>query len=201
VDAIKKDLGDIPIIISIRNPVERAYSAYNNLLRDGREKMDFLDALNMEEERLAKNWDWMWAYKKGGLYSDAIEHFQNNFSKVKVVLFDDLENNPDKVVQELFDFLAVDNTIQINSETKYSHSGKPKNSLVAILTDRNNKTIFALRKMAMDLIPRSWLESIASKILSKDLMPEDSQKYLQKYFREDIDKLEKLIGRDLSQWR
>ncbi len=201
VAAIKKELGDIPIIFSLRNPVERAYSAYNNLVRDGRETLEFMDALNAEEERIGNNWDWMWAYKAGGLYADAIEHFQNEFSNVKVVLFDDLEEDLDKVLKEIFTFLKVDSTVTVNSETKYSHSGKPKNAFVAMLTDRNNKIAYALRRAVMSLVPRAVLEKVASKLLKKDDQPEEAVQYLQQYFKADIEKLEKLIGRDLSTWK
>ncbi len=201
VPAIKKELGDIPIILSIRNPMERAYSAYNNLLRDGRETLEFMDALNAEETRISNNWDWMWAYKRGGMYANAIEHFQKEFTKVKVVLFDDLEKNPNKVVREIFEFLKIDSTIRINSETKYSHSGKPKNTFIAILTDRNNKIIYALRRVIMSFVPRSLLEKIASKMLKKNDIPLEVKKYLYEYFKNDIEKLEVLINKDLSDWK
>ncbi len=201
VDAIKKELGDIPIIFSIRNPVERAYSAYNNLLRDGRETLKFMEALDAEEERMEDNWDWMWAYKGGGLYADAIEHFQNEFTNVKVVLFDDLEEDSNKVVKEIFEFLEVDPTITVNGETKYSHSGKPKNAFVAMLTGRNNKVVYALRRAVMSLVPRSLLEKVASKMLKKDDTPSEEKEYLQNYFHADIEKLESLIGRDLGNWK
>ena len=46
-----KKLGDIPIILMLRNPVDRSYSAYNNLVRDGRETLPFEQALEKEEER------------------------------------------------------------------------------------------------------------------------------------------------------
>ncbi len=201
VDAIKEELGDIPIIFLIRSPIERAYSAYNNLVRDGRETLDFMDALQAEEERMEDNWDWMWAYKGGGLYADAIEHFQNEFTNVKVVLFDDLEEDPDQVVKEIFEFLKVDSTVSVNSETKYSHSGKPKNTFVAMLTDRNNKFVYTLRRIVMSLVPRSLLERIASKMLKKDDIPFETKTYLSKYFKTDIEKLESLVNRDLSSWK
>jgi hypothetical protein len=201
VDAIKKELGDIPIIFSIRNPVDRAYSAYNNLIRDGREALEFMEALKTEEERLADNWDWMWAYKQGGLYADAIEHFQKEFSKVKVVLFDDLESEADTVLRDIFEFLEVDSSVQVNSETKYSHSGQPKNKLIAMLTDRNNKIAYTLRRIIMSLIPRAFLEKIASKLLKKEDLDTKARQYLVDYFQTDIEKLETVIGRDLSDWK
>ncbi len=200
-NAIKQELGDIPIIISIRNPIDRAYSAYNNLLRDGRETLEFMDALQAEEERINNNWDWMWAYKKGSLYADAIEHFQQEFSHVKIVLFDDLEANPDKIMKEIFTFLNVDPSVKVNSQTKYSHSGKPKNAFVAMLTDRNNKLMYSLRQLVMSLVPRSLLEKLASNMLNKDAIPHEASQYLYNYFKEDIIKLEQLINRDLSKWK
>ena len=201
VKAIKDELGDIPIIISIRNPVDRAYSAYNNLVRDGRESLGFLDALNAEEGRLSSNWDWMWAYKKGGLYADALGHFMQEFSRVKVVLLDDLEESPHEVIREIFNFLDVYLDVDINCETKYSHSGKAKNTIVSLLTSRNNRIVFAVRKLIMSIIPRSLLERVASKLFKKDDLPFEARMYLQKYFLNDIEKLEKLLGRNLDAWK
>jgi hypothetical protein len=83
--AIRDTVGDIPILILLRDPVERAFSAYNNMLRDQREKLPFGEALKAEEERLAENWDWMWAYKSGGLYAAQVKTFQSTFSRVKVI--------------------------------------------------------------------------------------------------------------------
>lgn len=201
VNAIKKELGDIPIIFSLRNPIDRAYSAYNNLLRDSRETLEFMDALQAEDERILNNWDWMWAYKQGGLYSKAIEHFQKEFSSVKIILFDDLESNPSKVLQEIFEFLEVDTAVTIDNTTKYSHSGKPKNAFIALLTDRNNKITYPIRKIVMNLVPRSSLEKLASKMLKKDNVSLEIKQYLLNYFKEDIEQLESLINRDLTAWK
>jgi len=54
---IKKYLGNPKIIIILRNPIERAFSAYLHMLRDGREYLSFREALHMEEERKKNNWD------------------------------------------------------------------------------------------------------------------------------------------------
>src|SRR5699024_5018381 len=66
---IKQELGDIPIIIVLRNPVNRAFSAYSYLKRDNREKLSFKEGLEKEKERLAGNSDFIWGYKKVGEYS------------------------------------------------------------------------------------------------------------------------------------
>ena len=56
---IKETLGDIPIIIMLRNPVKRAFSAFMYLKRDSREKLSFRDGLLAENRRLKDNWDFI----------------------------------------------------------------------------------------------------------------------------------------------
>ena len=201
VEQIKALLGDVAIIILLRNPVERAYSAFNNLVRDGREKLSFLEALSQEEERMNSNWDWMWAYKRGGLYSDGILHFRREFSRVKVILFDDFERKPELLTREVFSFLGVRENVSVNTATKYSHSGTPRNLLMRYLTTRDNKFMYALRKTVMSAVPRNVLESIAEKVLKKNDMSERAREYLTDYFKRDIERLEDIIDRDLSAWK
>ena len=199
--AIREELGDIKIIISLRNPTERAHSAYNNLIRDQREKLPFMDAILKEEERIEKNWDLMWAYKKASLYTEGVKTFQKYFTNVEIVIFDDLEAEPQKVLHRLFDFLGVKKDVEISVKTKYSHSGTPKNKLVSILTNRENVFFFNLRKIVMSLVPRPILENLASKVLEKSDMDLECRNYLRDYFKSDIEQLEKLIDKDLSHWK
>jgi hypothetical protein len=194
-------LGDVPIIICLRNPVDRAYSSYNNLLRDQREKLTFQDALNSEEQRIRDNWDWMWAYKAGGLYADQVETFLNIFSRVKVVLFDDLTLNTDAVVRALFEFLDVDPSVIVDTSTRYSHSGKAKNIVYAFLSNRENSLSFMLRTLAMKFIPRSVLERIAHESLIQEPLDSDIRKQLNSYFLSDIEKLEKILRINLDAWK
>ncbi len=201
VPEVQKSLGDIPIIISIRNPIDRAFSAYKNMIRDGREPLNFLDALNEEENRLNNNWDWMWAYKTGGLYSEAIEHYMESFSQVKIILFDDIVLNTKQVIKDILKFLGVDQNVIINVNTKYSHSGRPKNVLVAKLMNRESALTYYMRQTIFKIVPRSILENISDKLLTKDELSEDIHDYLTNYYQNDIGKLETLLNIDLTKWR
>jgi hypothetical protein len=197
---IKKTVGDIPIIISIRNPFDRAFSAYNNLIRDGRETLSFYEALLAENERISQGWDWMWHYTKGSLYSEGIKNFQANFSKVKVVLFDELDD-PKSVLNELTDFLGLNRFEEFNTVTKYSPSGRPKNFLIKLLASRNIGMINYLRKSALELIPRQYLEKVSSGFFKKDELPTDVIKMLNSSFESDILETEKILKRDLTHWK
>ena len=79
---IKKTFGaNVKIIISIRNPIDRSFSAYNNLVRDSRETSTFYDGLMKEQKRIKENFDWMWHYANGSLYYEGILSFIKNFNE------------------------------------------------------------------------------------------------------------------------
>lgn len=197
---IKEKLGDVKIIVCLRNPIERAFSAYNNLVRDSREYLSFSDGLSEEQNRIVNNWDWMWHYKNGGLYAEALEHYQKEFTNVKVVFFEDLESKPQKVLTDLCEFLDVNPNFSIDYSTRYSHSGKPKSKIVSLLTSRKNPFIFYLREISLKLIPRKYLENIAASMFEKDSLDVELEGELKSFFSEDIKELEVLTGRDLTNW-
>jgi len=198
---MRRMLGDVPIIICLRDPVERAWSAYNNLVRDQRETLSFSLALALEAKRLEDNWDWMWGYRTAGLYADQLATFLNTFSQVKVILFEDLKADANAVVREVFAFLGVDDSVAVDTSTRYSLSGKARNRLIAFLSNRDNPLVFTFRQVALKLFPRSLLEQLASRSLEKEDMDEEIRRELRDYFAEDIDRLEKMLGCSLEVWK
>jgi hypothetical protein len=200
-EAIMRTLGDIPIILCLRNPTERAYSAYTNMLRDGRETLSFPEALRDEPRRLTDNWDWMWAYRRGSLYADHVRMFKDRFSRVKVVLFEDLESDPQLVLQDLYGFLEVDQDFVADVQTRYSHSGQARNPLVAFLARRDNPVVYSLRRVVFHIVPRSILEHAAGRFFRKDGMGENERRSLVEYFINDVEQLERILDRDLSSWK
>lgn len=198
---IKETLGDIPIILCLRNPAERAYSAYDNMLRDQRENLDFEQSLAAEKNRLKNNWDWMWAYQAGGLYANQVNTFLDTFTNVKIVLFDDLKSDSNTVIKDLFNFLGVDSNIAIDTKTRYGNSGTPKNKLIALLASRDNSLVYALRRIAFKVIPRSALERIASNSLAKIEVDPTIDDNLRAYFKPSIERLEILINKNLDAWK
>jgi len=197
---IKKELGDVKIIICLRNPIDRAYSAYNNHLRDSREFLNFRDAIDSEKNRILSNWDWLWHYKTGSLYYEPCLNFINSFSDVKIIFFDELLSDPKKNLQSIYKFLGVSLPEDYKTFKKYSHSGVPKNNFLALITSRNNFFTNKLRLLVLKLIPRSYLESFAKLILKKKDMSKSDEIYLKSFFRDDIKKLSKLLNKNLDHW-
>lgn len=191
---------NLKIIICIRNPSERAYSAYSNLVRDSRETLSFKEGLLEESNRIKNNYDWMWHYKSGSLYSSGIENFQKNFQNVLVILNEDLKNNPEFTIRKVFKFLDVSNNFIPDMKIQYSPSGQPRNILIKLITSRTNN-LSKLRKLVIDIIPRERLEIISKRFFNKSDIDERIALELRQFFRNDIEKTEKLIQRDLTSWK
>ncbi len=198
---IKEKLGDIPIIIVLRNPVKRAFSAYMYLKRDSRENLSFLEGLKAEEKRLDYNWDYIWGYKKCGLYHEQVRTFLNEFTNVQIILHEDLHANTNKVLKQLFTFLSVDELFEVNSSLQHNVSGIPTNIFSRFLLSRNNIFSTFIREIMKLIIPRFLLEKVADRTLERIPLSKEDELYLSSYFHKDICKLEKLIEQDLSHWK
>ena len=200
-ERIKETLGDIPIVIILREPVKRAFSAYMYLKRDSREKLSFIDGLMAEEKRLSDNWDFIWGYKRCGLYHDQIKSFMDKFTNVKIVLQEELKNQTTTILEDIYSFLNVDVTFKTDASINHNESGIPNNWISKFLLSRNNIVSTAIREIMKKLIPRNLLEKVASKSLDKAVISDKEIEYLKPYFYDDICKLEKLIDKDLSFWK
>ena len=205
IPVIKQYLGYPKIIIMLRHPVRRAFSSYQHVLRDLREELSFEDGLLEEPKRIANNWELIYHYTAGSHYYNSVKAFLDNFATVKVVLNDDLEKKPRKILREIFRFLGVDPDFDVNTEIKWNMSGKPKSQwLHQFLFEKN-----VARKLAQPIVRRLFSAGtrsrIAHKIQEKNLrrltIKPATKAHLHRVFEEDIAKLEHLFQRDLTVWR
>lgn len=205
IPVIKQYLGDPKIIIMLRNPVKRAFSAYQHMVRDLREDLSFEDGLQEEPNRIRKNWELIYHYKACSLYYESVKAFLENFSRVKIVLTEDQEKRPQQTLRDIFRFLDVDPNCDVNTEIRYNMSGKPKSQWLHEFFFEGNIARKIAQPIARTLFSHETRMLIAQKIQEKNLtrltINPDTKVELQKYFEEDIQKMEKLLNRDLSMWR
>ena len=193
---------NIKITIILRNPTDRAFSAYMHLLRDNRENLSFEEALIKEKKR--KNEDKyipLFFYKSVGLYYNQVKAYLDNFSNVKIYLFEDLINNKEKLLKDLFDYLEVDtNFIPLDINTIYNKTGIARYKSLKGIIDNPPKIIRNLAKIIPENIREKIAIYVSNKNLKKPEMKEETRKYLNDYYKKDILKLQNLINRDLSAW-
>ena len=128
IPVIRKRLGSPKIVIALRDPVERAFSAYRFLVGLRRETLPFKKALRMEDRRLADNWEFIWGYRRGSLYADAVAAFMDAFPDVHVVRFDDLLGDAEGTMERLFRFLGVPPLVPEITGAVFNKSTSPPRS-------------------------------------------------------------------------
>ena len=201
---IKNYLPKVKIIVVLRQPAERAYSNYLHALRAGKEPLtNFEKALSEESKRMRENWGPLFYYKDKGYYYKQLKRYYDVFPEesIKVLLFDDILNKPQSILIEVFKFLKLSDSVAIDVNKKSNVSGLPKGILgwIATLIRKYNitKNIEFSR-----YFPESVIKWIVKKIYKKPdpIKKELVKKLTNKYYKEDILKLEKLIGRSLSHW-
>lgn len=114
---IHKANPDARIILSIRNPADAAVSLYQQL-RDGfREDQDTFEAAWALQDARARGEKLpsycpepaQLQYRDVYSYHDQIQRYFDLFGRnaVKVLLFEDIARNPDRVISEVLDFIGV----------------------------------------------------------------------------------------------
>jgi len=206
---IKKHFPDVKIIISLRNPVERSYSDWKNRkFSHLNEKRNFEDAFFNEEG--------LDSYKERGMYYKQVKNYLDLFPKenVFIILMEEIKNNPEKVIRELYKFLGVkENFIPKDLHKKSNESLGTKNKFLRKSLKLSSEIY---RKLESTFLGK-FLSCLKRKTNANELLwkidqknktekveekiSEETEKRLREIYFEDIEKLEKLIGRDLESWK
>jgi len=203
---IKYYLGnDVKIIIMLRNPIERAYSAYLFASRTTQENLPFEEALKYNKTRYDKNPNLspMILYKELGLYYKMVRAYIENFKNVHCIIYDDFVADTNLEITKVLNFLDLDDKYKIDSTKIINMGGMSWNSAIAKEFLMGNGT---LKKIIKTFISKKTRVKAKQKLVKQFTvraadMDEDLRKKLFLFYKSDIKKLEKLIKRDLSLWR
>lgn len=203
-ERIHQHIPHAKLIAILRHPVDRAYSAFTMLRRDGRETIrDFDLALAAEDDRVRSNWEPLWHYRRMGLYSTQLKRYYDTFdaAHIRVVLYDDFSSRPVDVMRELFRFLEVDDQFAPDVATRYNVSLVPKHPTYQWIIAGQHP----LKTVAKAVLPAAVRRRVKDGLLSRNLtrptpLAPEVRRQLVEIFRLDIVQLQGLIDRDLSHW-
>jgi hypothetical protein len=99
-------------ILALRNPVERAFSAWNMETKRGKEKLSFAEAIEQEAARCREALPLqhrVYSYVDRGFYSHQVRRLFNIFGRdnVLVLLSEELRHEHKKTLRRVFEFLGV----------------------------------------------------------------------------------------------
>jgi hypothetical protein len=110
------------LIVMLRDPVDRAFSHYQHERALGREMLTFEEAIEMEEERTAGEYERMkederyfslpyhhYAYLTRGIYVDQLQHWYSAFPREQVLVISSERfwADPSGVLRYVFQFLDL----------------------------------------------------------------------------------------------
>jgi hypothetical protein len=200
---IQRYLDNPAILIFLRDPVERAFSAYSYMRGQGREPVaDFVDALAVEGERRAAGWGPIWHYAEASHYKPQLERFLAAFpsENIRIVLFDDLQDRPEDVFKSLLAWLGVEPDHQLSVSAHNRSGAAQSRALDSIL--RPSRLRQRITRLLPEVVKRPMRDvREANRRPTESELTPDVRKMLVERFMDDIEVVELLTQRDLSGWK
>ena len=213
---LERFIPDARYIITLRNPINRAWSHYWNEVGKGRETLSFQEALAAEEERSSKS-DYArfhLSYLDRGFYHKSLQAFFQYVSpaRVVVVTVEQTKLQPEETLAEIYRFLGVDPSVGLEGAgmtrnqnwtllpRKWTNTSliKPVESIYTRITEKvitSTTTDPEMRRNA-----RRRAQVFFRKPAGNIAIPEKIRRQLSNTYAPHISALEELLGRSFPEW-
>lgn len=206
---------DAKIIIMLRNPVDMVYSLYAQQVYNGDETLPTLEAA-LEAEAARKYGQMIprraigkgLLYREIGKYAQQVQRYYEMFGSgnIHIILFDDFTADVGAAYQKTLEFLSVDTSFVPTFE-RVNANKKPRFPALNRIIKKPPMWYVYVKAMPRRLFPASvrlhFNQNIKKIMVVHEArlpMQPQTKRQLQDDFREDIDALGDLLGRDLSHW-
>jgi hypothetical protein len=196
-ERIKQVIPDAKLIVSLRNPTDRAFSAYGYDIKKRIHTLSFEEAIRQHYTE----------YIERGFYYEQIARYLQYFSRsnLLILIYEDLKKAPRAFIEDIYGFLEVDHTFvpsQLN--TRRNRGIAQRNNILLdwfMLLGNKALQIKQLRR----LFNRFQATKIGDAVLERtvfsqgnnDINPE-TRKKLKTIFHTQNEKLSDLLARDLT---
>jgi hypothetical protein len=187
---IRRAIPDARIVVSLRDPADRAVSGYMMRVRSGRQAGGIVEALSDPTGHLIQL----------GYYFNQLKRYYDLFprERIHVCLFDDLKADPNLVLRGIFRFLRVDQDFKPDLSRQHNPGGVPKNWLL-------HRLIWGVAESAkLRRIVPPWVHRTGRFLHERNLrrvpVPPELLVRLRELYAEDVLRVQGLIERDLSAW-
>ncbi len=208
---------DMHLVVLLREPVARAYSAYWWARRRGWENIKtYEEALAAEEDRLNEDW-FKWrqcAYQYNSIYYPHVKNLITQFGSdhVHCILTDDLKEDAEAVCKQIFHHIGVDTNFKPVIGEKHNQAAMPRSERFNYLFTQFLASHNPLRRAIRKLVPDATAYKLRKTILDWNDKPQKNtesappplnpatRKHQMAYFKPFNEQLAELLDRDLSSW-
>lgn len=201
---IQQHIPDARLIVILRQPAERAYSAYNYRRQILAEPFkDIRQAFAAEGSPIRANWTPVSTYVQTGFYYEPMKVYYDIFPRcqIRVYLYEDWNKNPLNILRDIFDYLYIDPIFTLEMVQRYNTTWLPYNERLHWFLSVPHP----IKKLFKPLLPQTIRRRVIAGLKQRNQfrpLPMDTElrRELTAQYREDILKLQDLIEQDLSQW-
>jgi hypothetical protein len=187
---IREEIPDAKILVSLRDPSDRAFSAYMMQVRNARETWRIDEAFDLDVH-----------YVRVGLYYEKLKRYYDRFpaEQIRVLLYDDLKRDTDGFMREIYGYIGVDPALGGDVGRPHNVGGFPKRK-------RLNRFLRGLsRNDALKRLVPSGLVALGKDLRRRNVgkkpeFPPELRARLIDHYRDDIERVQELIGVDLGAW-
>lgn len=186
---------DTDIVITVRNPIDRAFSHWWHGRGKKYHKYDFKDIFNHYSK-------FVWWVRPGFYYehtSRFLEHFPDD--QVHIVFFEDLVEDDQEFIRSLFNIIGVrSDFVPEQVGTKSNTANRDAPAVWIQLRDWLRSNAPAKSKTILEPLYYSVKRFVESESEYDRGMGPEMRRQLEQVYIEDIRALSSLTGRDLSHW-
>jgi hypothetical protein len=190
----------VKLLVSLRNPIEKLHSSYWSRTRYTRKytNQSFEESIEHDPRFLRE-----------AFYAKHLKRYLKYFQReqIKVVLFEDIVQQPEQTIRDVFSFLSVDPEVDLDLEripknkAKKSRFFSPTPVMAWFARFMIEHDQAALLQKARDLGLKEMLLKISTVDCPREPIDPQTQDRLQRLFHDDICELEALLGRNLTAWK
>lgn len=146
---------DCQVVLLLRNPADRAYSAYLMEKNYGNYSGSFEDVGQLTDQPVHGDWRYEF-FIRMGMYAEYVRMLYRYFPKdhVTCIRFEDFESQPVEICRQLFKKLNVDPAFVPDTQVRYNVTHKMRSSGYARFVIQMLQNDNPIKKVARRIIPR-----------------------------------------------
>lgn len=191
------------IVVLLRDPVERAFSAYGYMRARGLEpEEDFLAAVARENERRMAGWHHIWHYTAMSRYAESVAAFQQAFGpeQLRVWYYDDLNRDYHATLSGVLEFIGVQvREGDIGEVPRVNISGQPRSQVFHAVIKRATAQPL-VRSTVKRATSYRFREAVRRRALRSDDLPPAAREQLGPLFADDLARLRALLPQPWPPW-
>jgi len=183
------------ILISLRDPIDRLFSHYLLVRNEGFAKKSFYEQITDE---LDHKIDICKPHMRleAGTHSICVKRYLDTFGEkqVKIIIFEEWIKNPKKAVEGILKFLDIDAVL--DHFRADDHNPHIINRWEFVPRFLRNPLVTRIREIVPTTLKQQIRKSLVKK-MKKPTMDEKEREFLKKFYKDDVKKLEEILGRNL----